>query len=65
MAAHARTPSRRPRLEPDGWRAMKPCGCTHIGRHRGPVPFGGCGSASAEVSNRIPAISMNAWPAFV
>ncbi len=31
----------------------------------GPEPGGGFGSPSAEVSSRIPAISMNAWPGFV
>ena len=37
------------------------------GRQRGPLPgpCRECGSPSAEVSKRIPAISTNAWPGFV
>ena len=44
---------------------MKPCGLVNSGRQRGPEPGGGFGSASAEVSNLIPAICTNAWPGFV
>ena len=44
---------------------MNPAVLVITGRQRGPVPGGGFGSCSAEVSSRIPAISMNACPGFV
>ncbi len=48
-----------------GCRALKPLAACTSGRQRGPVPGAGCGSCSAEVSNRIPAICTNAWPGLV
>ena len=44
---------------------MNPAVLVISGRHRGPVPGGGFGSSSAEVSNRMPAIWTNACAGLV